>query len=59
MTDIVEQLNAMYECEQGDPDFAFIKEAANEIERLRKEIERLKERNYELGWIVSPERMGR
>ena len=43
MTDIVEQLNAMYECEQGDPDFAFIKEAANEIERLRKEIERLRE----------------
>ena len=38
MTDIVEQLNAMYECEQGDPDFAFIKEAANEIERLRQAL---------------------
>ena len=38
MTDIVEQLNAMYECEQGDPDFAFIKEAANEIERLRRAL---------------------
>jgi len=36
MTDIVERLNAMYECEQGDPDFAFAKEAADEIERLRK-----------------------
>lgn len=38
MTDIIEKLNELYDCEQGDPDFAFAKEAADEIERLRKDL---------------------
>jgi len=34
------------------------KEAVAEIERLREENRKLKERITELGWITSPERMG-
>lgn len=58
MTDILDELKALYECEEGSPDFAFVKKTIDEIEQLRAENEKLKERITELGWIASPERMG-
>jgi hypothetical protein len=33
-------------------------DAIEEIKKLREENSKLKERNTELGWIASPERMG-
>ena len=38
MTDIVDKLKALYECEEGEPDFAFVKEAIVEIKRLRNAL---------------------
>ena len=58
MTDIIKRLNEIDDENARLSTIDLIGEAANEIERLRKEIERLKERNSELGWIVSPDRMG-
>lgn len=46
MTDIIEKLNELYECEQGDPDFAFAKEAAAEIKRLREALEIISKPTY-------------
>ena len=42
----MEKLNELYECEQGDPDFAFAKEAADEIKRLREALEIISKPTY-------------
>lgn len=69
MTDVVDRLNeSIIDIETNEPLFPGvfahctvedIKEAVVEIERLREENRKLEERITELGWITSPERMGR
>ena len=56
MTDIVEKLKSSTQWWHADCDMKM--EAAHEIEKLREENRKLKERITELGWIASPERMG-
>ena len=61
MTDIVDRLRGY--AEVSDITGAYTEancayDAIVEIMRLREENDRLKERNIELGWIVSPDRMG-
>jgi hypothetical protein len=61
VTDVVERLKAYAECSDITGAYTEAKcvyDAIDEIERLRAENEKLKERITELGWISSPERMG-
>jgi polyhydroxyalkanoate synthesis regulator phasin len=63
MTDIVEQIRAWAPLIESGYEVPAagrtMREAADEIERLREKIRKLEERNSELSWTVYPDRMGR
>lgn len=59
-TDIVNELRALgFGTSQKTNIGPVVQEAASEIQRLRREVAKLEKRVSDLGWEISPDRMGR
>lgn len=58
--EIRRQIPSRKSVQEGAPDRIadLLEEAAAELDRLRKQVEDLKQENSDMGWIINPDRMG-